>query len=252
MKGSNSFLLHVSDFLLDENVAAMDLAQIGAYIVLLAFANREGSIPSDKRHITRLLKLTPDEFEQVWDGLSPCFVPIEIDGKQRMINPRLAKQNEDYQAFRERRQDNGRKGGASKHKQKLASAKKGLSKTLAKSSSRNDNENSTYNNNRKEGAGGKPDAGFPAWLKPEDWQRFRDFRKRRDGKVLSEDAENLNLRKLDELRKEGNSPVAVIDQTIACGWATFYPLKNQQNGKGKSAPAVEDAPMRMFGTEAKQ
>lgn len=73
---------------------------------------------------------------------------------------------------------------------------------------------------------------LPEWLDPKLWEDFRAFREHKDRKRLSVQAEKVNLTKLTELRKDGNDPKAVIEQTIGSNWAGFYPVKRQDEAGG--------------------
>lgn len=68
---------------------------------------------------------------------------------------------------------------------------------------------------------------LPEWLDPKLWEDFRAFREHKDRKRLSVQAEKVNLTKLKELRRAGNDPRAVIEQTIGSNWSGFYPVKRQ-------------------------
>jgi hypothetical protein len=53
-------------------------------------------------------------------------------------------------------------------------------------------------------------------------------------KPLTEHAFDLLLKKLGELRAQGQDPVKVIEQSIMCGYQGIFPVKGNQDGKHES------------------
>lgn len=104
------FRFFPADFVADENVIVMTLEEVGAYVLLLAYDWREGSIPADPKRIARLLRVDEATAVRLWEGLSPCFGPNGEPG--RLCNGRLAKERADAEALRARRVLGGRKTAA--------------------------------------------------------------------------------------------------------------------------------------------
>ncbi len=77
----------------------------------------------------------------------------------------------------------------------------------------------------------KPKLKYPSWLDMSLWDRFKAFRKHKDRKALSQDAEQLNLNKLKKLMDEGHDQVEIVERTIESGWASFF----KPNGNGSGA-----------------
>lgn len=68
---------------------------------------------------------------------------------------------------------------------------------------------------------------MPPWLPVDRWAAWERFR--RAGKApWTPDAVETSLRKLAALREQGHDPAEVIDQSIAAGWTTFWPVKEPQ------------------------
>ena len=70
------------------------------------------------------------------------------------------------------------------------------------------------------------DMSYPEWLNMDLWEDFLAYRKRKDGKLLSEKAITLNINNLRKLIDEGYEQDIVIESAIASNWASFYPPKN--------------------------
>ena len=68
---------------------------------------------------------------------------------------------------------------------------------------------------------------LPDWLVKEAWEDFVRMRKAIK-KPLTERAMIRSLKKLDALRKEGQDPNAVLDQSVDCCWMDLYPVKNRE------------------------
>ena len=60
-------------------------------------------------------------------------------------------------------------------------------------------------------------------LDAEAWDNFVEFREEKKS-ALTERAVTLAFTKLDDLRKDGNDPVKVIEQSILNGWKGLFEL----------------------------
>lgn len=75
---------------------------------------------------------------------------------------------------------------------------------------------------------------LPHWLPKENWEAFLDMRKR-IRKAATDRAQQIAIRKLDELRASGFSPADVLDQSTLNSWTGLYPLKGNINGTNRAA-----------------
>lgn len=73
---------------------------------------------------------------------------------------------------------------------------------------------------------------IPSWLTPKAWAEYRQHRKTMR-KPLTTLAESKALSVLTGLVADGNDAVAVIDQSIANGWAGLFSLKGKTNGTSR-------------------
>lgn len=75
---------------------------------------------------------------------------------------------------------------------------------------------------------------LPDWLPSDVWADWVAYRKSIKAK-LTDKAAKLCITRLDELRKAGQDPKAVIEQTIMSGkWTGLFPIKDQQQASGNS------------------
>ncbi len=104
-----AFQFYPGDFLADEHVDSMTLAERGAYITLLCHAWRSGSIPCTPPQLARMLHISRGAMAKLWPNISPCWVP---GAQGRLVQPRLERERAVQAAYRSDRAANGRKGAA--------------------------------------------------------------------------------------------------------------------------------------------
>jgi hypothetical protein len=70
---------------------------------------------------------------------------------------------------------------------------------------------------------------LPEWLPKDAWADFVNFRLQngKGSKKLTLRAAELALKKLADLRAQGNDPVAVIENSIVSGWTGLFPVKER-------------------------
>lgn len=91
------------------------------------------------------------------------------------------------------------------------------------------------------------DLTLPPWVPPAAWADWCAFRKRKSGKGWTQRGAELSLADLGKLHAQGHDPRAVIEQSIANGWAGLFPMRVQ--GGFRQAPPTEGrraASMRLF------
>ena len=79
---------------------------------------------------------------------------------------------------------------------------------------------------KKKGRGGeaKSAAEVPDWIDRSTWEAFREMRKEIK-EPLTQRAEQMGIKKLDELRNLGHESTAVLEQSIFNNWKGLYPVK---------------------------
>lgn len=105
-----AFQFYAAEYLADEHVQLMTLEEEGAYIRLLAFCWREGSIPKAIGALSRLCK---GASTTVLTTVLKRFKPT--DNGERLVHPRLDAERKKQQDWREKSAQGGR---ASAHKRK--------------------------------------------------------------------------------------------------------------------------------------
>lgn len=98
MTKSPAFQFYPADWLADERLAVASLEVEGAYIRLLAYAWREGSIPADVATASALCKNAPQE---VIEAALRFFIPDARD-PSRLVNKRMEDEREKQKAYRDK------------------------------------------------------------------------------------------------------------------------------------------------------
>lgn len=85
------FKFYPQEFMGDENVQLMGPAELGIYIAMLCHQWKAGAVPDDPKMVARICRGTPDQVEEAWTLIRPCFEPDgERDGY--IVQPRLEKE----------------------------------------------------------------------------------------------------------------------------------------------------------------
>lgn len=106
-----AFQWYARDFLADENVMQMGVAERGVYITLLSVCWLEKSIPADLAAMARMLpRMTARELGKHWALVGRCFSAHPTD-PGRLVHRRLDEERRHQAERREKAAANGRQGG---------------------------------------------------------------------------------------------------------------------------------------------
>jgi len=86
---------------------------------------------------------------------------------------------------------------------------------------------------------------IPDWLPVDEWRDFKAMRAK-IRKPMTAKAEKLAIDELNKLRRDGNPPAAVLDQSILNCWQGLFPIRTQQGQSSQSSGL--DAMARKYGT----
>lgn len=84
------YTMYPSDFDGDENVRAMDMEELGLYLLCLNHAWINGGIPDDIDELARVLKHPSGKIRKLWIRVQKCWQPNETPG--RLVNARQEKE----------------------------------------------------------------------------------------------------------------------------------------------------------------
>ncbi len=130
-------------------------------------------------------------------------------------------------------------GNAGKAEQSPKSANKSAGKTATANQNQNQNQTPPVGGDPPAPQGGSADDGANGDLifsVPADAMKAFRAHRTKIKKPMTERAEALMIAKLEKIWTEhGHEPGAVIDQSIAAGWAGVFPLKDERNGTGRGS-----------------
>jgi len=115
-----AFQFYPQDYLSDVNVQAMTWAERGRYWHLVSLCWIQGSIPSDKVLIRRLLGASNDLSSESLDFILKCFKKAPEEG--RLVHPRLVKEREKQDSFKKACSAGGKKSQAGRRKAKVVAS----------------------------------------------------------------------------------------------------------------------------------
>lgn len=107
------FRVYAAELLSDENFAGWTVAERGAWFTLICICWREGSIPSDKGKLGRVLHLDDAAMATLWGAIGDRFVP-HPDNPERLTSRRLEMEREEAEKTIEQKSDAGKKGATSR------------------------------------------------------------------------------------------------------------------------------------------
>ncbi len=101
--------MYVFDFDEDKNVLAMNLAEVGLYVLALNESWKRGSIPDDAVALAGMIRRKPAEVKRAWSAVRPCWIENGKPGE--LINPRQEREREEA----EKRVDQAQHAANSRH-----------------------------------------------------------------------------------------------------------------------------------------
>lgn len=104
MKKPPAFQFYAKDFLV--GTMEMSLAELGAYIRLLAWSWDKGPVPEDEGRRAKILGVSRLALGKVWPGISDKWASSEGG----LINRRLERQRADQEDFRQAKSEAGKAG----------------------------------------------------------------------------------------------------------------------------------------------
>lgn len=128
---SPAFQFYAAEFLADENVALMSNQEIGCYIKLICYCWREGSIPAEIVKIARLCGEDGSAMAQLWLSIRLCFDAAN-GSPDRLVHPRLQKELEKQNLFKEERAASGKKGAEARWDKAKGKGRSAIAKPIAK------------------------------------------------------------------------------------------------------------------------
>lgn len=207
----------------------LSLAQDGAYRRMMDhYYSTEQPLPADKDSLYRICGAMEKKEREAADFVAKAFF-VTHNGQlhHQRIDEEIAKAQEKIANLKVNASEGGMKSGKARASKAEANASpdakaNGTSKSEAKTNNTNTNNHTKPN--------GLENLSLPAWMSPELWGEWVQYRTSIKAKLTPKAAE-LCIGKLEQLRGEGNDPRAVIEQSIMSGkWTGLFPIKQQARG----------------------
>ena len=233
--------LYVGDYLADTRHFSAD--HHGAYLLLLMSMWRAGGhIPGDERSLAKLAGMSLKQ----WRGRGATVEALlSRDGDtvtQHRLLSELQRANDNY----------GKKVAAGKAsaeakalkaKQTGATGVEAVLEQTCQQNANNQNQNQNHKQRKEVVASAAPRSmskvvspQLPEWVSETAWNGYCEMRKRKRA-PLTERAQALIFKELEQLMRQGHDPNAVLDQSTAQAWTAVYPIKekaSKTNGKQSS------------------
>jgi len=221
------------DYLSDTGLAACSLAAQGLWMRMLAImarSKKKGYLLDGNQNMTmeilaRLVGSTIQEVKPLLEELKQHEV-FSISDDGIIYNRRMVREAE----ISEKRAEAGKIGGLSK-KQKSS---KSQANTLARSASASASASvyaSVYASEYEEEEKGMEketkkavQIELPSWIDPSIWNDYLEMRKK-IRKPATQKAQELIIKKLEQLKLSGQDPNRVLEQSIENSWQGVFPLK---------------------------
>jgi len=226
------------DYLSDTGLAACSLAAQGLWMRMLAImarSKKKGYLLDGNQNMTmeilaRLVGSTIQEVKPLLEELKQHEV-FSISDDGIIYNRRMVREAE----ISEKRAEAGKIGGLSK-KQKSS---KSQANTLARSASASASASEYKNKEEEKGVEKETKKAIqielPAWIDSNLWHDYLEMRKR-IRKPATLRAQELVIKKLDDLRAEGHDPNRVLEQSIENSWQGVFALKSLDASPGYQKP----------------
>lgn len=250
---SPAFRFYPSDFISSPTVQAMDLHEVGAYMLLLCTAwvsERHGYLPDDEEMLRRWARMTREQWTQS-RGLILGRFPVAEDGWR--ANPRMVEEAEKQAAYSESQSAKGKMGGRPKKaggKPEVSEGKAGASKTESpekpsvsvsvsvsdKSKESKSAEAQTPSPDFKTVSSNSPKPDSPATaeelmgtgLEPDDFTAYMAVRRRKRWTFIDSATRERWIAKFRKFYAEGKDTTDMLHQMIEGQWQGIVAEKWKQ------------------------
>lgn len=115
---SPAFQFYPGDFLSDKNTALMAPEEIGAYVLLMCYCWKEGSLNDDMEEMALLSRMDEQAFKSSWEKrISSCFI---MNDHGEWVHPRLEKERQKQKKWKEKSSAAGKRSARLRKARKKA------------------------------------------------------------------------------------------------------------------------------------
>jgi hypothetical protein len=159
---------------------------------------------------------TPETLDHIigWQGFADAMIAVgwlTFDGSETLILPSFDEHN-------------GKSGKRRAEDQRRKREDRRAPQIIIDSSGQIADKNRTREEKRREEKTQAPAEPLPAWVPEKPWADFVEMR-RKIKKPMTQAAEKLAIKALDQLRRAGNDAAAVLNQSVMNSWQGLFELK---------------------------
>jgi uncharacterized protein YdaU (DUF1376 family) len=213
-----AFQFYAAEWLADETVQLMTLEEEGAYIHLVAYCWREGSIPADLDLLSRLCK---GASTTVLTVVTRCFQPHPDEGS-RLVHKRLEEERMKQKEWRDKSSDGGKKSALKRWGGPVDTSVTVVKRPLQP------NGNSLSLSSPSSLKKGPRDAQpfvLPDWIDREAWDGYEEMRAAMRKKPTDR-ARTLIVEKLALMKGKGHDTAAILRRSTMSNWTDVYEPTN--------------------------
>ena len=220
----------------------LTLAQDGAYRRLMDhYYSTEEPLPADPSALYRICGAMEKAERQAVDSVVKQFFTTH-EGRlhHQRVDEEISIAQEKIANLKENAANGGKQSGKARASKKEANASPNAQANASNNRSKSEaNDEAKTNNKSVVSSQTKPNGleniTLPAWLDQDLWDEWVDYRKGIKARLTLKAAE-LCIAKLEALRREGNDPRKVIENTIMSGkWTGLFAIKGEPRaGPGKT------------------
>jgi uncharacterized protein YdaU (DUF1376 family) len=224
------FSKHIGDFA--SATRHLSLAEKGAYNELIDYYYAtEKPLPADLDALCRITGAFSEQERKAVQAVADAFFE-KVDGA--LFHAKIEDQIVAYHEQAEKNRMNGQAGGRPrKHRPEnpVGNPEGSQSETQTETEKKaiqypvTSNHKEEPKTKTKAQKPASPTFALPDWLPVDAWHDFAAMRKGMR-KGMTEAAQRIAVKKLDELRAKGQDPQAVLEQSTMRGWLGLFPVKD--------------------------
>lgn len=216
MSKAPAFQLYAADFYMD--TVGWSCEEVGLYFRLLMAEWVNGPLPDDPTRLAKTCQMSLKKFQVNFNLLVPKFVKNEGGF---LINIRLEKTREKQMQYIESQREKGKIRADKRWEGHVATA---IIRLQPDDKPKHASSSSSSIKNKH------IEISLPEWIKKPAWESYLEMRKSISAKPTPHAIE-LIISKLDGLRKAGQDPNAILDQSTMNNWKGVFAIKEAGNGR---------------------
>jgi uncharacterized protein YdaU (DUF1376 family) len=212
---------HISDY--DADTIHLTAFEDGCYSRLLRwYYLNERPLPSDDRTLAIICRISIEEWRTVSDTLLAFFVTRDkrVSNGSQTATPATVLIHRRCDLVITNQNKRRKDGKARQEKRRKYTVLEDVTRDIAVT-----NASVTLPEERRGEEKKKEETALPSWIPIQDWKDYLEFRRKKARSGMTERAKQLAINELETLRKAGNDPAKVLQQSILRGWTGLFEVK---------------------------